>query len=181
MTEALQKIGDVRPNVLLMNIVGLVLALGLVFGLVAVAKLVPGYRDAGKFDLLRLGASLVLLIGLHEFIHGLAWKMVTRQPWSSFKFGFNLKAVMPYCHCRTMMSVAAYRFGALAPLLTLGPLSVIALLCYPAHWLALVAAIHLAACIGDAWIVAGLWRFKPTDLVRDHPTEAGCEVFSKAH
>lgn len=174
------KIGDVRPSALAMNLAVIPLALACIAGLMLLAKAMPNYRAGSAADPVLILAGLVVLLGLHELLHAVGWKFSAGLPWASFKFGVNPKAGMVYCHCREPMTVAAYRRGALAPLGVLGPLTVLALLLYPAGWLALVAAIHLAACIGDIWIVAGLRRFAPDALVRDHPTEAGCEVFAPA-
>jgi hypothetical protein len=173
----LTKIGEVRPSALAMNLAAIPLAVLCIGGLVVLARALPGYRAEGTADPWLALAGIAVLLVLHELTHAVAWKFRTRLPWAEFKFGFNPKALMFYCHCRAPMTVAAYRWGALAPLTALGSLSVLALLAYPAGWLAFTTGVHLAACIGDIWIVAGLRKFAPDALVRDHPTDAGCEVF----
>lgn len=178
--NTLTKLGDVRPSALLLNLAAIPFAFITIGGLVLVAMNLPGHRPPGPGDAWFTLGGIGLLLGLHELTHALAWQYRTRLPWAQFKFGFNPKALMVYCHCRAPMRVADYRWGALAPLVALGALTMLLLVLHPAFWLAVTAGLHLAACIGDLAIVAGLRRFPADALVRDHPTEAGCEVFAPA-
>ncbi len=176
----LTKVGDVRPSGLLLNLAAIPLMLILVARLLWLAKALPGARPPGPTALLWVLPAILLLLTLHELTHAAAFKLLARLPWRTFKFGFNPKALVLYCHCPVPVTVAVYRWTTLAPLLVLGTLSVLALLVYPAEWLAVLAGLHLAACIGDVWIVAGLRKFAPDLLVRDHPSDPGCEVFASA-
>ena len=178
MDATLTKLGDVRPSALLLNLAAIPFALITIGGLALLARALPGYRAQGPGDAWFILGGILLLLVLHELTHAVGWQYRTRLPWAEFKFGFNPKAMMFYCHCRAPMRVADYRWGALAPLVALGSLSVMAVLLHPAFWLAFTAGLHLAACIGDLAIVAGLRRFPADALVRDHPTDAGCEVFA---
>ena len=174
------KLGEVRPSALWLNLAAIPLGIAWVAGLVLLTGALPWRRDLGGAEpWVALGAIVGLLV-LHELAHALIWKLRTRLPWSEFKFGFNPKALMFYCHCRATMTVSDYRWGALAPLVTLGPLSLVGLLICPATGLAVAAGLHLAGCIGDITILVGLRRFGSDTWVRDHPTEAGCEVFALA-
>jgi len=174
----LTKVGEVRPSGLLLNLAAIPLTVLCIAGMLLLAKALPGYHAQGAGDPWYILTGFAVLLVLHELIHAVAWQRRARRPWSDFKFGFNPKVLMFYCHCRAPMTVAAYRWGALAPLVVLGSLTVLALVVYPAGWLAITAGFHLAACIGDVWIVAGLRKFAPDLLVRDHPTDPGCEIFA---
>jgi hypothetical protein len=177
-SQTLTKVGDVRPSGLLLNLAAIPLMMIFVVGLLWLAKAMPGAPASGPTDLFWVLPAVGLLLILHELTHAAAFKLLADLPWRTFKFGFNPKALVVYCYCPVPVTVAVYRWAALAPLLVLGTLSVLALLIYPAEWLAVLTGLHLAACIGDVWIVAGLRKFASDLLVRDHPTDPGCEIFA---
>jgi hypothetical protein len=82
-----------------------------------------------------------------------------------------------YCHCREPVNVKAQRYCALAPLATIGPVTILATLIYPALWLALVTSVHIAGCIGDVWIFLRMRRFAADCFYVDSPDKIGGAVF----
>lgn len=69
---------------------------------------------------------------------------------------------------------------ALLPLWVTGTATVAALLVFPTDGLGVLAGVAVAACVGDIWIVTKLARFAGDLLVRDTPSEIGCDVYSSA-
>jgi hypothetical protein len=121
---------------------------------------------------------LVVIVGIivHELIHGVTWALFGGKPWSSIKFGFQTRTLTPYCHLKEPVNVNAYRIGAFMPGLIVGVLPYIfSLITGDANWF-WFSLIHTSASGGD-WLVLWLIRnVKPSSLVEDHPTQAGCYV-----
>ncbi len=59
-------------------------------------------------------------IFLHELLHGIGWGFFTKSGIRSVRFGFSLKYLAPWCHCKEPLKVKHYRIGAALPLLMLG-------------------------------------------------------------
>ena len=125
-------------------------------------------------------AAFAGAVAVHEGVHGAAWAGLTGRPLSDVRFGFNVRALMPYAHARFAMPARAYRLGAAAPgvLLGLGPALAGAAL---GSGYAFAFGLALtAAAAGDA-VVLWLLRGVPGGaLVQDHPTLPGCRLVRPA-
>lgn len=120
----------------------------------------------------------VVLTGVvvHEYTHGLAWMILGRKTRGAITFGFQLKTLTPYAHCKEPIDVSAYRWGAFMPGLLLGILpSTVALLIGSGVLLAF-GQIFTVAAGGDFLILWLVRSVKKGVLVEDHPTRAGCWV-----
>jgi hypothetical protein len=131
-------------------------------------------REWSFFFLLFL---LILGMIVHELIHGITWALAGRKPWSSIKFGFQVKTLTPYCHITEPLQVNAYRIGTLMPGLVLGILPYLySLMSGDANWF-WFGLVNTAAAGGD-WLILWLIRnVRSGSLVEDHPTNAGCFVY----
>ena len=129
------------------------------------------------FDNLPLALGvLVAGILLHELIHGVTWTFFGKKPRRAITYGFQLKTLTPYAHCKEPMDVRAYRLGAAMPGVLLGILP----------WLGGIATangpafvfgfIFTLAALGDAMILWLLHGVLPGTQVIDHPIQAGCYV-----
>ncbi len=120
---------------------------------------------------------LILGVIVHELIHGIAWALAGRKPWSSIKFGFQVKTLTPYCHITEPLEVNAYRIGTFMPGLVLGILPYIySFMSGDTNWF-WFSLVHTAAAGGD-WLILWLIRdVRAGSLVEDHPTNAGCFVY----
>jgi hypothetical protein len=165
-------------NKLVANVAGAVLTAMLCVGLYFLAQALPHRSKTGHWQVLWFWGSLIALIVVHEALHAAALIWFSKLPLRVFKFGVNWKALMPYCHCRVPVPIRAYRLMGMFPLYVTGTISLVALLLVPADWLAIVTGVTIGACIGDLWIIAGLWKFPGDVLVQDHPTEIGCDIYS---
>ncbi len=138
-------------------------------------------HDAEKMEITWNFAFLFALISIgivvHEFIHGITWAVFGRKPFSTIKYGFQIKTLTPYAHLKEPVEVNAYRMGALMPGFILGIFIYgISLVLGDANlfWFGLV---HTSAAGGD-WLILWLIRHvKAGTLVEDHPSNAGCYVF----
>jgi hypothetical protein len=124
----------------------------------------------------------ILTVGVvvHELIHGLTWQWAAKKPRSAIKYGFQLKTLTPYAHCREPMPVNAYRLGVLMPGLLTGVLPAMLGILTGNFWMVLWGAVFILAAGGDLLIFWLIRNVIPTALVEDHPTRAGCYVLLDA-
>lgn len=143
-------------------------------GLVVLGMLVI-YRDLGRplvIDALPktiptwVGVALVLLVlPLHEWIHGLMITYVGHRP----RYGVKLMVLF------ATSDGALFRRNefiqiALAPLVVISAVGLVAMLFVPTDlsaWIGLAVMVNAAGAIGDLWMTAVALRFDPSALIRD--------------
>lgn len=125
---------------------------------------------------------LIVLIVVHELIHGITWAVFASNHWKSIEFGFVIKYLTPYCTCGEPLKRYQYVIGALMPTLVLGIFpSVIAIFTGSMFWL-LIGCVMVVAGGGDLTIVLKLlwYRSEGKDVVYiDHPYQAGVIAFER--
>lgn len=165
-------------NKLAANIVGTVLTFLFCATGVALVHVLPNRARWSGWHQIVLLVSIIALLPLHEGLHalGLLWFAGVRR--SDIRFGVMWRALMPYCACKVLIPVQAYRRMALLPLYVTGLATLGLLLLFPADWLGFLAGIAIAACVGDVWIVAKLRHFDDDLFALDSPSEIGCDVLS---
>lgn len=114
-------------------------------------KLLKGNAGVDSF-LWQVGAgvlALFLLLPIHEFIHGLAFKRIGAP---SVGYGYSLKSMMVYAYCQkfptTMREVA---FVAVMPFVFITAGLITAWIVWPMYgvfW-AMLLLMHTSGCIGD--------------------------------
>jgi hypothetical protein len=126
---------------------------------------------------------VIFLVGvmIHELIHGISWAFFGNKPLRSIQFGFQLKMITPYAHCKEPMKVNAYRWGTIMPGLVLGLLpALIGIVTGWGAWLTF-GLIFTTAAGGDMlvlWLLRGVAAGKQ---VEDHPSQAGCYVLEETN
>ncbi len=133
---------------------------------------------------LLLAVLILVLIVVHELIHGITWSLFTERHFKDIEFGFMKEYLTPYCTCLVPLSKKHYLLGALMPGLLLGliPTALGILLGSPLlFWTGIVM---LLSAGGDLMIVMKLLAFKKQNestevLIYDHPTQAGSVIFEK--
>ncbi|GIV57873.1 MAG: hypothetical protein KatS3mg042_0786 [Rhodothermaceae bacterium] len=113
---------------------------------------------------------------LHEALHALAMRVVAGVPWRSIRFGVRWRDGVAYVHTDRPMTVRAYRVVLAVPGLLQGVLPALAGLFYGNGWLLLYGYVMLVSSLGDAVMLRLLAPLDGATLVRDHPTELGCQV-----
>ena len=121
---------------------------------------------------------LILIIGIiiHELMHGVSWSYFGKKPLNAIKFGFQLKALTPYAHCKEPLEVRAYRRGALMPGFVLGILPSVIGIITGNGWIMTFGLLFTLASGGDLLILWLIRKVKAGEFVQDHPTRAGCYV-----
>ena len=64
--------------------------------------------------------AVIVLIVVHEEIHGLVWGMCSPNKFKNIEFGFIVNNLTPYCTCGDPLKKGAYILGSFMPCLTLG-------------------------------------------------------------
>lgn len=120
--------------------------------------------------------SIVIGIIVHEAIHGITWTLAAKIPLSNIKFGFQIKTLTPFAHCKVPLNIIAYRIGTLMPFLILGIAPYFYSLINQNPVILGFSLFFSFVAIGDLMI---LWITKDISKdknVQDHPTEGGVIV-----
>jgi hypothetical protein len=173
---------DKSISMLWANIISLFLAIPLVIVPVVIFTLVwSGERLfvglASIFDrpFLLIGGFVVLIV-VHELIHGLTWQFVSKAGRTDIKYGFQWKTITPYAHLKIPIDVNPYRWGAIMPGIVLGFMPAILGLIIGNGALYIVGVFMSFAASGDLLILFLLRGVQSPALIEDHPTRAGCTV-----
>ena len=117
---------------------------------------------------------------IHELIHAIGFIVIGKVKLSDIKFGFILKNMTPYAHCKIPLSMRAYKISILLPVLITGFLPLSIGLATNNLLTVVVSAFLIAGGIGDWIIYRKLRPFSKHAVVSDHPTEIGCIVEIKS-
>lgn len=176
---------DLTIGIVKANLVALLIAIPVV----AIGMLLFAWKNSMAAHLvpqraLLLAVLILMLIVVHELIHGITWSLFTERHFKDIEFGFMKEYLTPYCTCLVPLSMKQYLLGALMPGLLLGliPTALGILLGSPLlFWIGIVM---LLSAGGDLMIVIKLLAFKKQNestevLIYDHPTQAGSVIFEK--
>ena len=131
--------------------------------------------------LLMLVAFLVLIV-VHELIHGVCWSIFTPHHFKDVEFGVMRSSLTPYCTCLVPLGKKQYIFGAVMPLLVLGILPMIVAIIIGNPDLLFLGILMADGGAGDIMIIRRVlgYRSGAKEIVyMDHPTEAGGVVFDR--
>jgi Putative zincin peptidase len=110
---------------------------------------------------------IVLMIGLHEWIHGLAIRWMGYKP----RYGINLaKGVFFATTDNGLFWRNQFLVVALAPLVVITIAGMILMIFTPdslGYYVGLIVVMNAAGAIGDLWMAAVVWRYPDDTLVRD--------------
>lgn len=126
--------------------------------------------------------SFIVLIVVHELIHGVTWGILSGRHFKDIEFGFIKEYLTPYCTCSTPLNKPKYITGALMPLLILGIIPTIAAIFMNSFLLLIIGLVMVMAAGGDVMIVCKLLSYKSASkdiLIYDHPTQGGSVVFER--
>lgn len=180
------KVENLFFSILLVNILGLLVILPINFLFLAVHYLfndfVPNDNTYSPYIGLIFIALMLLLIVVHELIHGITWGHFAAEGRKSIEFGVIWQALTPYCTCSSPLTKGEYIKGALMPTIVLGFIpGIIAAI---TGWvpLLILSQLMILAGAGDVLIVARLLLHRPKNakvVYLDHPTECGLVAFVK--
>lgn len=135
-------------------------------------------QEAGLGFLLIFGI-LIMGILLHELIHGITWAKFAKKGFKSIKFGVLWKMLTPYCHCMETLNVRQYIIGAITPAIIMGIIPTVIAIVIGNLGLLIFGMFFTMAAGGDFLIINLIRKESSSDLVQDHPSEAGCFIYRK--
>src|SRR5690554_3328938 len=157
-----------KGTLMIINIGSLLMIIGFAVGYIIYKQMNPS-NASGSFEIVNLLIYLfiaLILITVHELIHGIFFKLGTNQK-VSYKFhgwaaSASVKGIYFYKN--------HYILTGLAPFVLLTPLLVTSIIIFPMHALGLyiLLAIHTAGCMGDFFIVYKLIKYKNDALIHDY-------------
>lgn len=127
-------------------------------------------------------ALYLMLIPVHEGIHGLVWGALAPGHFRSIDFGFMKETLTPYCTCTQPMARGRYFAGCLAPLVVLGLIPSVAgivLDCGMALGLGLLMIVGAGGDMLISWELLKYGRHGRDQVCLDHPSECGLAVFER--
>ncbi|MDR2658118.1 MAG: DUF3267 domain-containing protein [Oscillospiraceae bacterium] len=122
--------------------------------------------------------AFIVLIVIHEGLHGFTWGLFCKNKFKSIQFGFIWKYLTPYCSCLEPLRFSAYILGCLMPLMVLGVGFFVVAAITKNHYLFYYANANVIGAGGDISIALMLLRNRKA-LIIDHPTECGFYAFEK--
>ena len=138
--------------------------------------------DYDPLDILWFFVAYLVLIPVHELIHGASWAIFAEHHFKDIEFGFMKQYLTPYCTCSVPLEKGPYIFGALMPLIILGIIPMIIGIATGSLLILSIGILMTDAAAGDILIVWKLLRYKSeasNTVFMDHPTQAGGVVFKK--
>ncbi|MBR2577388.1 MAG: DUF3267 domain-containing protein [Erysipelotrichaceae bacterium] len=134
------------------------------------------------FNGLFLLVAMLVLVVVHELLHGITWSLFTENHWKDIEFGFMKELLTPYCTCRVPLKKPAYLAGSLMPLIVLGIIPFFVSLFNGSFNLLMISLVMILAATGDIIIVIMMLAHKSDAgevIFLDHPYKAGFVVFEK--
>lgn len=133
-------------------------------------------------NIILLWVLLVVLIFVHELLHGLGWGIWTEKKWKSISLGIMWESFTPYCHCKEPLKPKQYLFGCLTPFLVLGIGMFILSLATGNPVIFVLGVINTLSAGGDTTIACMLFKYlkyREGCYILDHPTDCGFIAFVK--
>ena len=161
---------------------------GLLFGIVMclpflVAWLVfHGLSAPQLWQVFAICAGYVVLIPVHEGVHGLTWALCNPQHFKAVEFGFMREYLTPYCTSVEPMDRTAYLAGSLMPLLVLGFAPAVVGIAFGNGVTFVLGLLMVLGASGDMLVAVQLVQHGKGAgemLCVDHPSECGLVVFER--
>lgn len=175
---------DLQVSIVWANVMVLLMTIPIMAAGIILMNIVhPGlsYRSSLPGMMTVLIGFMVLIV-VHELVHGLTWSLFAENGLKDIEFGFMKKYLTPYCTCSTPLKKSGYICGALMPLLVLGQIPTVVAIVIGSVPLLYLGLLMILSAGGDILIVIKLLRYKSQAeeiLIYDHPTQAGSVVFEK--
>ena len=123
--------------------------------------------------------AFLVLVVLHEAIHGLTWGLMAPHGFKAIAFGVIWQMLTPYCTCNDGLKRWQYLLGGLMPTLILGFGLAGLATAQGSLWLFPLAEVMILGGGGDFLVVLKMLRHPQKDgaVYYDHPYECGLVVF----
>ncbi len=118
-----------------------------------------------------------LYVVVHEWIHGVAFRLFNKNTKEQVKFGVSFKSALAYCISTIPVQVPAARLSLMMPVYVVClPLFTIAFITNSV-WLALLASYYISGSVGDFYY---MWKLRKSTknqyMYELMPTRSGYEI-----
>ncbi|WP_246946165.1 DUF3267 domain-containing protein [Bacillus pinisoli] len=126
--------------------------------------------------LLKFYVCYMLGIIIHELLHAIGFIIFGKAKLGDIKFGFIMKHMMPYAHCKVPITALSYKISLLLPVILTGivPFS-LGVILGNGLWVT-VSVFLIAGGVGDWIIFRKIYKYPHDALLEDHPSAIGCVV-----
>lgn len=139
-----------------------------------------GFRSLS--DTLLFFGGTILLVVIHELVHGVTWSFFAENGLKDMEFGIMQDTLTPYCTCLTPLKKPGYITGTLMPLLLTGIVPAVIGILAGSFILTLIGAVMITSAAGDILIIFTLLKHKSgssDQIICDLPVQAGCMLFER--
>ena len=150
----------------------LICTIGLIFSLYLLNVESPK-EELEKLNMLIIGIVYIILIVIHELIHGFFFGIYVNGGFKTVRFGVYWKAMTPYCSCNEPIKVQQYRIVALMPTVILGFIPLIVGFIIGEINTIAISTFMVISGGGDFLMIWMLRKFKKDTMVIDHPAKMG--------
>lgn len=160
--------------------IGMLFAVGIV--LTGLFLLIWGRLTDGEGivkDAVFFFVGLIVVIVVHELIHGITWSIFAPRGLRSIKFGIMKKYLNPYCHCSDPLPRNGYIWGGLMPGIVTGVIPAVVAMAIGSFSLLVFSVFTISMAAGDVMIVLLALKEDPHCTICDHPTEGGFYVIDQ--
>lgn len=165
-----------------MNTKGFFVTLPFIILFLIVYFLLGNKWNMKEFDYFIIMVLYLILIVVHEGIHGVTWACFAKRKWKSISFGFIVQSLVPYCTCKEPLKKHHIIIGSLMPTIILGVGFGIAAVISGSSMLLLITFLNILGGGGDLLVTMKLLSYKSDALEKvfiDHPYEIGTAVFER--
>jgi len=117
--------------------------------------------------------AFLLLIIIHEGLHGVTWAYFAKSGFKSISFGIKWSYLTPYCHCSEPLRRNHYILGGIMPGLVTGILPMLYAVVTANGWLLLASIFLTATAGGDILVLKRVLKYPSSHIFMDHPKEIG--------
>jgi len=120
---------------------------------------------------------LIILISIpfHEIIHWIIL-VIGKKSVKNVKFGFRIKALCPYVHCKVPVAVQLYRIAIIMPGIILGILPSVYGIITGDSLILFWGLVFIITAGGDLLVLWLIRKVSIDEYVLDHPKKAGCYI-----
>ena len=122
---------------------------------------------------LHILVAFLLLIFIHEGLHGVTWAYFAKSGFKSISFGIKWSYITPYCHCSEPLKRNHYILGGIMPGLITGILPMVYANITANGWLLSASIFLTATANGDFLVLKRVLKHSSGYTFLDHPKEIG--------
>jgi hypothetical protein len=164
------------------NVMAFVVAIPFLLPVILIYTLADGGCIIEKGEMALFLLADIVLIVLHEAVHGITWACFAKTRFKSIEFGIMPEMCTPYCTCSEPLKRWQYILGSLMPLFVVGYIPSVIAIFIGKFWLLLVGIIMIVGAGGDIIITFRMLRYKSDKnevVYYDHPTKCGFITFER--